>query len=91
VEEYCRERGNSVNPSKFYNHYEANGWIRGKTRMKNWKAAVLVWEDKDKPDPKPATQTEFQKTHAGLSETEWAKLPEYKQMQIIEAQAEAKC
>jgi hypothetical protein len=41
---YCKERNNSVNPSKFYSHYESNGWKVGKNAMKDWKAAVRTWE-----------------------------------------------
>lgn len=42
---YCRERGNNVNPKKWYDHYTANGWKVGKNKMKDWKAAVRTWED----------------------------------------------
>lgn len=42
--EYCKERKNSVNPSKWYSHYESNGWMVGKNKMKDWKAAVRTWE-----------------------------------------------
>jgi len=28
---------------KFYAYYEANGWYVGRTKMKNWKAAVAYW------------------------------------------------
>lgn len=41
---YCQERGTGVDPRKFWNHYEAKGWVVGKTPMKNWKAAVHTWE-----------------------------------------------
>lgn len=44
IEEYCKERGNSVNPVVFFNHYEAKGWKIGKNSMKNWKAAIITWE-----------------------------------------------
>lgn len=44
VIEYCRERNNKVDPQRFIDHYESNGWIVGKTKMKNWKAAVRTWE-----------------------------------------------
>lgn len=44
VEEYCKERGNDVDPQKWINHYTANGWMIGKNRMKDWKAAVRTWE-----------------------------------------------
>jgi hypothetical protein len=26
------------------NHYEAKGWMIGKAKMKDWKAAVRTWE-----------------------------------------------
>jgi hypothetical protein len=55
VTEYCTARGNSVDPAKFIAHYEAGGWMRGKTKIKNWKACVHTWESRDSssnpPDP----------------------------------------
>lgn len=53
VEAYCKERGNSVNPEKFTAYYEANGWKVGKNPMKDWKAAVRNWEQREKDSPKP--------------------------------------
>lgn len=47
VSEYCRERGNTVSPNKFLNHYESNGWKVGKNPMKDWRAAVRTWEQSD--------------------------------------------
>ena len=47
VQEYCRERQNKVDPVKWFNHYESNGWKVGKTKMVNWKAAVITWENND--------------------------------------------
>ena len=44
ITSYCRERKNNINPVKFFNHYESNGWMVGKSKMKNWKAAVRTWE-----------------------------------------------
>ena len=44
VAEYCRERGNKVNAKKFMAHYQSNGWMRGKTKIKDWKATVRYWE-----------------------------------------------
>lgn len=44
VAAYCRERGNQVDAQAFIDHYEANGWMRGKTKIKNWKACVRTWE-----------------------------------------------
>jgi len=44
VKKYCDERQNSVDPQTFVDHYEANGWFRGKTKIKNWQACVRTWE-----------------------------------------------
>ena len=44
VQAYCTERGNSVDPQGFLDHYEANGWMRGKNKIKDWKACVRTWE-----------------------------------------------
>jgi hypothetical protein len=47
VQAYCNERANNVDPLKFINHYESNGWKVGKNPMKNWQAAVRTWERSD--------------------------------------------
>lgn len=43
---YCLERGNRVDPAKFFNFYESKGWVVGKSPMKDWKAAVRTWEQR---------------------------------------------
>lgn len=47
VRAYCRERKNNVDASTFCDFYEAKGWVVGKTKMKDWKAAVRTWEKRD--------------------------------------------
>lgn len=44
VREYCRERGNVVDPERWLAYYESVGWRVGKNPMKDWKAAVRTWE-----------------------------------------------
>jgi hypothetical protein len=44
VMEYCKERGNGVDPQQWIDHYTSNGWKVGKNPMKDWKAAVRTWE-----------------------------------------------
>ena len=41
--DFCLEEGYGVDVDKFYNHYESNGWMVGRTKMKNWKAAARNW------------------------------------------------
>lgn len=48
VTDYCISRNNSVKPGNFLNHYEANGWMRGKNKIKDWKACIRTWEYSDK-------------------------------------------
>jgi len=67
---YCLDRGNNVDPEKFINHYEANGWMRGKNKIKDWKACVRTWESKDnnnQPAQKP-TQQKREMPKAGTEE-----------------------
>ncbi len=44
VKQYCQERNNKVDPETFVNFYESKGWLVGKNKMKDWKAAVRTWE-----------------------------------------------
>ena len=46
VQAYCLERNKGVDPERWYNHYTANGWMVGKNKMKDWKAAVRTWESR---------------------------------------------
>ena len=50
VATYCKERKNTINPQAFIDHYESNGWKVGRTKMKNWKAAVHTWESNQYDD-----------------------------------------
>lgn len=47
VSAYCKERGNRVDAQRFTDYYTANGWMVGKNKMKDWKAAVRTWERKE--------------------------------------------
>lgn len=53
IKDYCLERNNNVDPNKFYDFYQAKGWMVGKNKMKDWKAAIRTWENRDK---KPSNQ-----------------------------------
>ena len=54
VKTYCRERGNGIDAQTFVDFYSAKGWKVGNTPMKDWKACVRTWEQRDrKPSVKP--------------------------------------
>ena len=62
VKAYCIERGNNVDPERFVDFYESKGWMVGKNKMKDWKAAVRTWEQKDKPKDRFGYIDEWGKT-----------------------------
>ena len=51
IRDYCRERGNGIDPQRFYDFYEAKGWFVGSQPMQNWQAAVRTWEGREPAKP----------------------------------------
>ena len=48
VAEYCRERGYcNIDVERFIDFYSSKGWMVGKNKMKDWKAAVRNWARQD--------------------------------------------
>lgn len=56
VEAYCRERGNNVDAQHFVDFYASKGWKVGNQPMKDWKASVRTWEQRDKTAIRPQVQ-----------------------------------
>lgn len=56
VASYVREKGYSVDAQRFVDFYECKGWMVGKNKMKDWKAAVRNWERTDKESPPKPTK-----------------------------------
>ena len=50
VRAYCAERGNKVDPDRFYEYYTAGNWVdqRGQP-VKNWKQKLITWERQGTP------------------------------------------
>lgn len=63
VHAYCEQRRNGVDPEQFVNFYASKGWKVGSSPMKDWKAAVRTWEQRDGRGPgtadKPKTNNPF--------------------------------
>jgi len=66
VSNYCLERNNNVDPNRFIDWNESKGWLVGKSKMKDWKAAVRTWENRDKKQPQQSTKSEFEQMYSGL-------------------------
>lgn len=48
IASYCRKRNNTVDAQRFFDFYESKGWMIGKNKMKDWKAAVRTWENQER-------------------------------------------
>lgn len=48
VTAYCKERGNRVSAQTFIDFYTAKGWRVGNNPMKDWRAAIRTWEQRDR-------------------------------------------
>lgn len=57
VQDYCNERQNGISGYSFVNFYQSKDWMIGKNKMKDWKAAVRTWEDKNKNNGQSNSKT----------------------------------
>lgn len=64
IKEYFNSVGTKVDPDRFFNYYEASNWMRGTTKISNWKACLRTWETQDKSNNKPT----FSKNIANLND-----------------------
>ena len=56
IQDYVFEKALNVDPERFFDYYESNGWRVGRNPMKDWKAALRNWSSKDS---KKNTNTTF--------------------------------
>lgn len=47
VKSYCQERKNGVDAERFVDFYSSKGWMVGKSKMRDWKASVRTWENRE--------------------------------------------
>ena len=57
VQAYCSERGNGIDAQSFIDFYASKGWMVGKTKMTDWKAAVRTWEGRNRKQSRPTYST----------------------------------
>ena len=58
VKDYCNEKNISIDAERFVDYYTSKGWLVGKAKMKDWRAAVRNWARNEKPS-KAAPVNEF--------------------------------
>lgn len=59
IQAYCDERENGISAEHFYDYYSSNGWQVGRTKMKDWKAAVRTWERTEFKREKKTTEADI--------------------------------
>jgi hypothetical protein len=59
IEAYKQEKHLNINSQKFFNYYESVGWIVKTKPMKDWKAAVRTWEQRDKTGGKTVSAKKY--------------------------------
>lgn len=52
VEAYIQEKGFSVDAESFIAFYQSKNWYVGKNKMKDWKAAIVTWQKREKEQPR---------------------------------------
>lgn len=78
VREYCLENGYDIDPQYFIDFYESKGWMVGKNKMVNWRAAVRTWVKNNKQKPtKSLKPVEQSKTYNPV--TEWKRQNGFKE------------
>ena len=48
LQSFIIENNFTVDPQQFIDYYSSNGWMVGKTHMKDWKATVRNWQRREK-------------------------------------------
>lgn len=72
VTEYCKERNNNVDPQSFVDFYTAKGWMVGKNKMRDWKAAVRTWEQNRTQQKKRNAALNYQQSE--IKKEDWDRM-----------------
>lgn len=67
VAEYVRSRGNRIDAEAFFAFYESNGWKVGRAPMRDWHAAVVTWEKRER-QRKLDRETPFERSLRAVDE-----------------------
>ena len=60
VKNYCILRNNNIDAEAFIDFYSSKGWLVGKNKMKDWKAAVRTWEKREAKKPRTMSKLDAQ-------------------------------
>lgn len=64
---YCKDRESSVDPKKFFDYFNAGGWVDSRgNHVKNWKQKLITWEGHSGVKSKEHTENHKRKTFSEL-------------------------
>lgn len=55
VQAYCISKDLNMDASRFVDYYESNGWMVGRNKMRDWKAAARGWASREKTPARAGT------------------------------------
>ena len=58
IKAFIESKNLRVDADKFYYHYESNGWMVGRNKMKSWTATVMKWNSGETTTNKSVTKKE---------------------------------
>ena len=71
VSAYCMERGNNVNPQKFFDYYNPK-WVDGRGKpVRNWKQKVITWESDGRREPSGQRSRNNRETAGADAARDW--------------------
>jgi len=56
-----------VQSDRFFNYYDSNGWMVGKNKMKNWRASVAGWINRNKTERRPINSEDIKKSMSKIA------------------------
>ena len=64
---FCTDRKNAINAQYFFDYYEARNWQLSKgVKMKDWKAVIRTWENRDFSNNKQNNKSKNYETFEGI-------------------------
>lgn len=68
---YSEQSGHLIDPAQFVDFYESKGWLVGKSKMKDWKAAVRTWAKRETVNQSKNSSRQ-NSLHHDLTDKSWA-------------------
>lgn len=71
VQAYIVEKGYCVDAESFIAFYQSKNWYVGKNKMKDWKAAIVTWEKRERDQPRRPASRKAKSSESRNVNNEW--------------------